>query len=914
MIGFLPLPAGEDPLAGFPSDGLAALYKCDERVGDQCFDAAGKWPPLRVKSGVALDMTANDATNYLAVTDSTGFVAAIDALPAYAVFGAEFIAPAASATSNYIIGKAGATNGPIQMYLAQTGAGWRVRTQLSTVIGAGALTTMLFDTPTSTSSGAIRILPETYNQLVVYADAITKTGIIYHRSKPTGPWSILAVAGSGSQTAGANVFKATGTAGVRLFDANGAKPFTGKAMAAFVAVVGSDFDTDSCMQVFDRQNATHLRNLLGSTARFWSIREGTGTVCRELITAAPNAIDENGTATAAWTANLTGCHQPAMRQGTPYYGRPGLRIGGEASYAPAAYAETEDTSVDSFGSSDGWTFGVMLRVGDRDPASATQALAQLLQANIADFTTYAAAATAPGVGITLTTAQSINAVACRSNADTRYTGAIGAGNNDRENGLLTYYSIVCPPSTTTVSLYRQNIEDTEPELVGTLSTASTAVLTACNKLTIGNASFDTDAIVGFVSLYTRPLATGELAQCFRAAYTRMVGEYLYVDSGYGITGNGTENAPYSTLLSALRAAQKDQEISIAAGEYSYLLDSSSVLRPASVDGIALRGASRATTSMIGGAGVTTTYPLTATLATADYTFSGITFDAAGYHSYAGFIDDTCGPIQFLACAFTGGKANTVSVGSGCLNRAASAIFADVQSYDNEEHGIYNRISDVAQDGSTVSMQDIYCYGNTEDGIKNSAEGAGDGRWRNCSFDRIRIAGGNNLISFMGVDGFTATNMILEAQVGVSDSYGAIKLGHTDLPADNGEIANVTIYGCNLAIWNNIAAETVKLRNIICDECTKDLITTAVTGLATITYSAGESATDPIPDISTNIAAATIALVDPANVDASLRDFNLDTGSDGIGVGANLYSLSEYLQSDYGETARPATGAWNMGAF
>ena len=31
MIGFLPIPAGEDPLAGFPSDGLVALYKCDER-------------------------------------------------------------------------------------------------------------------------------------------------------------------------------------------------------------------------------------------------------------------------------------------------------------------------------------------------------------------------------------------------------------------------------------------------------------------------------------------------------------------------------------------------------------------------------------------------------------------------------------------------------------------------------------------------------------------------------------------------------------------------------------------------------------------------------------------------------------------------------------------------------------------
>ena len=914
MIGFLPIPAGEDPLAGFPSDGLSALYKCDEREGDRLKDATGNLPDMVLATGVALDCAAADCL----FDDTTGLHTAVADQPAIGVMACEIITPAAagSANDNYIIARAAATNSAaMSLNLSEitTTGKFRIYAIVRTIRDATTTADTSFN-----SSSALQLEPSTHYQVVVRVDMSTSppSATFSIRSGVSGAWSTIKTTGG---TAGTHLF--VGNVGFRLLAySTGSNPWNGKIMSAFCGAV--DVDIATLRTLLNRPTKTYIRNVLGTTlARFWDFRDGTGATSRELCTDTVETIS----GTVAWSTGLSGCTQPALRQGQPYYGRAGVKIGGEPGYVPTGGGAVSAASPSMILSHEtGWSFQMTGFVGNRDPASATQLLAYVFGPD-----STGAAITDPGkqvgAGFVLDTSQNIAARAKRVGAtdvSNAISTVIGGGSNVAGNGLLTTYTLTCSfdGSNWVVNGYRQAIGESAPTEITPAAgwSGNDFNITRANAVRIGNASLDCEAVVGFVAIWDRPITESEMAQCHNSAIARMSGQDIYVAAATSQYGNGSENYPYSVLLPAMRTSQPGQDIYIGAGEYGYYSDTSVVRAPSSVVRLSFYGASRDTVTIIGGAGVATTYPLSVTLAESILTFSGITFDAAGYHSYAGFIDDTAGPVQFLGCAFTGGKANTPAVGSGCLNRADGTIFADVISYSNEEHGIYNRISDPASDGFTVSFQDVYCYDNTEDGIKFSSEGGAGASWRNVVLDRIRIDGGNNQIWLAGVADSVVSNIILENQAGVG-TLAALYFGYAS--STNGEdvttnvaVANVTIYNAALAVLDNYSTG-VTVRNLVAVDCTKDF-TQGANGSAELTYCAGNSghATELIPTDATNIPDATLALVDPANATVALRDFNLDTGSDGIGVGANLYGLSQYLQADYGGTARSATGAWNMGAF
>lgn len=910
-FGFPGVRGEEPPYAGFPSSGLVALYKCDERAGDKLADATGNYPAMTLATGAALDCAA---ANVL-FADTTGLLASVAGQPGVVVMGGEIITPATAAADMHIISRNTSTEPALVLILEAVSGSFRISAGVRTARdgGAAALTTI-------TSGTDFRLLVSTHYQFFVRLDLTDAAphAIFGLRVGTTGAWRTIKVTGG---TAGTHVITATGASRLLAYY-NGTLPFIGKIMSAFAAA--ENIPVTTLMTVLDRFGKTAVRNTLGTThARFWDFREGTGAKARELITDAFETIS----GTAAWSTSISGCTQIALRQGLPYYGRAGVALGGEDGYGAMGGGASSASHSQIVGSSDGWSVQATFRVGNNLPAAET-VIASFYGPDTAGA--IPAIASRPGVHFTLS---ATGTILCRLKrlAGTTDVGAgvnvtAGAGADEPENGLLTTFTAVCSAAGA-VDVYRQHSGESTPTLAASFTTNTQNIATRADRAAVGQASMDGDVVVGFLATWSRPLTTAEMAQCHRNALARMTGSTLYVSGVSALFGNGTELYPYKDTTPAMRALQPNTTVNFAAGTYKRIGISPATLIPSSNENITIQGAGWASTIFAaenyGGSGPSLNaegYPVK--VDGGSWIFKDFNADAddtanAGITTGATILDS----IYCQRIHVTDAKA-TPSAGTGIVTRATAVTVLGCKVSGCGEHGVYLRIEEETQGDHTFVIDDLHCYDNTEDGLKFAADSTTPNLstrlvWRGYC-NRLKVDGGLRQLWIEGVADSVFTNILLLNSTNTGGIPGALRLGHpssgsTDADTEDGcwnnTIANITIVGAAGYAVYDTRSEGTTIRNLILSGNANDYAALSE-GTAAITYAAGDDPDYPLPTHATNILGAAIAFTDAVG-----GDYTLTAGSDGTGDGVNLTGLSDEAEVMYdGVTARPTTGAWNMGAF
>lgn len=911
-------------LANFPQTGLVALYKCDERSGDRFVDATGNLSPILLSTGVALDCT----TNAQYVVDATGLRAALNGRPAYAVFAAEFFTPAlvTNGTAHRIIAGNGttSTNAPgLQLTLTESNSYGSAANKFSVTAlfrlsregGAVANTTFTFGASVMPGLAA-----STHYQIV--GQLVTDSGVqpyvvLRVRSGPTGAWSEYTVAGGTAGTAHTIVDGSTSEYRVGA-SASGTDPFKGKILSVLYA--GGEYDLDDAVTVLNTQDKTFAQATFDDAyGRFWVFRDGTGSNARELLTDVATAI----TGTVTWGTSLAGCTQQCTAQGGGYYGKAGGRFGGEASYSGGGGGANTAAGSQIISSPDGWTVLAMLRTGNRIPA-AEQVLVSVYGL---DGTGSAGASLVkrPGVHMTLTAAGLIygrvKRYATGDDTGDGSAGTLGATADGPLNGLLTAYAISCNTSGV-VQGRRFAVGDSSVTTASTIIAANTANLAnRADRIQVAGASFDGDLVVGFIAIYNRHLSDAEIIQCHRIAYARMNGQPIYVNSGLSLYGNGTLAHPYSDTTPAMRTAQPNQVVNLAAGTYKRISNNQpAALLPSSNENIWLKGASNSTTIIQADASGTGNHP--AEIASGSWRFSDIKFDARDI-SYNAFTTGAVNDVESLIfdrCWFYDAKAGS-QTGTGLVTRALYVEINDCISSHNGEHGVYLRVASTVEGDHQAIVRGLYCHDNTEDGLKFAADTTSPDMetktgWDSCIVDRVKVDGGKNQLWISGVKNSVVTNCLLLNKSDTGLDTGALYLGYPIVSGttenedfcDNNTIANITIYNASGAGVLDARSTGTTIQNLICSGGDDDLVVDD-DGTAVITYAAGDADSNKLPTHDTNIVDATIAFTNAAG-----GDYTLTALSDGYGDGVNLYNLSNEINSDYAGTARPVSGAWNMGAY
>ena len=930
MIGFLPIPAGEDPLAGFPSDGLSALYKCDETDGDKLKDCTGNLPAMTLATGVALDCAAADVY----VSDTSDLLSELNGQAAIVCCGCEIITPAAAGSSNdrIILGRDSATHdAPIMLRVSEitTSGAFRIECSLRTSNGGGAAATTEIN-----SGNDFRLLPSTHYQLVVKMDFSQSTPTMYvsARTGVAGKWREQSFTGG---TGGTHVISSSVAS--RLFTlSTGGEPWNGKVVSAFVAL--GDLSMDDLKTIITRPSKAFITATVGATgARFWQFQAGTGSSVRELMTDTVETI----AGTPAWSNSLSGCYQPALRQGNPYSGKNGVKLGGEDGYGAmgGGAASTASPSL-ILANSDGWTMQATFKVGNHLPAAE-----QLIASFYGPDTTGSvpsALANLPGAHFTLTNTGVILArikrLAGTTDTGTGVSATIGAGTNNVANGLLTTFTLVCS-SAGVVTMYRQHNGDSDVTNVGELSSHAQNIATRAVYAGLGRASMDGEATVGYLAAWDRPLSEAEMRQCHNSAVARMNGQDLYAHEGLGILGNGSENAPYSDALPALRTSQAGQNIYLGAGDYGYMTTSLAVRTPSTTDDLRIYGAGVASTTIFGEHSSRANNPLF--VEEGSWTFEDILFDATcdGLvndsnlnpilgNQYAVEVREGVTSFVIRRCEVTGADKNPTggSEGSGMVCRCRSTTIEDLESHHNEEHGVYIRVLAASDEvAHTLSVDNLYCHDNDEDGLKISNEfsdgstSGGDPATRSpiywsVALDRIHIAHGKQQISLLGVDGGYLTNFLCEAADNILATTAGLLLGSSSytgyLGAKNLIIANGTIrdytngtqgYGVS-----SVNTEGVALYNIVTSGCMYDVrnLDGNLQGIS-CSGDSGETGFE-WPTGNNNQPAASITF-------DGVADAHISSG-DGFEDGQNLWTNYSILRTDLAGDARPEEGAWNRGAY
>lgn len=899
------------PNAGFPETGLSALYKCDEKVGDKLYEAENRLGPMTLSTGVGLDNTGG--TCY--VTDTTSMAGVLNGESAMAVCGAEFITPPASTlpgtTTEYrILSRNTSATVPVSFYLREitTSRTYRIYLEATTSLDGGGAATITFQTGTD-----IRLSPETHYQCVARLDTSASTPFVVfsYREGASGPWTNVKIE---SGTAGSHVFTSTGT--YRLLQYyTGAGAFDGTIMSAFLAV--GDVPITSVQKVLERPTRTNIMNILGSDSRFWLFNAGTGSIVRELVTNTTETI--NGT--PAWSTSLSGCTQQALGQGNGYYGRAGVKLGGEASFgALGGGAEGPAGTPSIVASSDGWTVQATFKVGDHAP-STEQLVASFCGPNIAgDEPSTLAISALPGVHFSVTTNSEvyarIGALNRTSGVDT--SGAvIGISDGTRltANGLLTTYTITCD-SSGVATMYRQANGETTVTEVGELDTDVQNIFTIADRACVGRASMDADVTVGFLAAWSRVLTEDEMNSCHRMAVSKMDRQDLYSHEALGISGNGSENAPYSTIQSALKITQPSQTIYVGPGDYGRITTLGDTLGPSSSDGVTLIGSG--TITLTGDHGENSDHP--AYIGEGTWSFSGFIFDAEDLDFYAVQVTNEVDSVSFTNCEFNNAFQDDVetATGTGLSSQAAYNYVADCTCTDNDEHGVYfRRLGGEYGDGQFI-VNNLTVTGSGEDGLKVTNE-AGEGtRWVNCTVNNLIVDGGKNQLYLLGVQDSVFTNILLTNPDTTGALVASALLGNvqaftgetldSDYPLYNVTIANMTIVGGGNAFRLRGDTGSLKIYNVVCSGCDDDWVDETTGMEVTASNCAGDDDSSPFPDENNNIPEATITFVNAPD------DYSLAPSSDGYGDGRNLYSLNTYIQTDLGGTPRSGSGAWNMGAY
>ncbi len=905
-------------LANFPSDGLAALYKLDERQGSRMKDAGGNWPHITLSTGVMFDAAAGDCY----YVDTSGLRDDLEGEVADMFWGYEFQTPAATGAARtlYLMGNGGNSNyDPMQIRCNEitTTNTFQILVQVRTTRDGSTSAYVAFNAPYT-------LEPSTTYQ-VVFRMITSESGVKPYaqfslRKSVDGAWSDHYDAGSGTAGSHILVLHASANVGILKHTNSFLGGWNGKIGFAFLGSGAASVPLSSLKAVMERPGKTNIRNILGTeTARFWDFRYGDDDVVVERCTDTVGAM----TGTSAWAVDQAGCSQNAIRQGNPYYGRPGLRLGGEAGFmhGGSGIVSTGDTvSIDSL---DGWTLQWTGCVGPNLPAANRPILFATATPLTGDITDPEKMG---GVGFSLSSAGRIRAhVKGATTADA--TNNLGATMGDAEsvdNGKLGTYTIVCSASGV-VTAYKQLIGESTPTAISPPAgwSASDFRRLRTTGLKIGVAASDADITIGFVAAYRRPLTTSEMALCHNMAVSRMKGDTVYTEKTVGLYGNGTENFPFEELRAVWRKMQPGQTVYCGPGTYtSRCVASSSTLSPASQD-FTFIGAGSATTKLMAGAGATD-YPFSSEGGTQYW--SGITFDAndASARAYDGGTTAAANsaPVHsFEDCAFINSK-NSSGAGSGMVSRALYVRLHNCEASGNESHGVYLRIASDTEGNHRCVVTDYYAHDNLEDGLKFATDTTSPNMatrcaWSNCIIDRVKVDGGLRQVWLSGVADSVITNLLLLNSTNTGGVPGALRLGHpsgdeTDADTEDGcwnnTIANVTIVDAAGIAVHDARSEGTTIQNLICSGCADDL-TRGDDGTAEITYSAGDADSNPLPTHATNILDASIIFTNAAG-----GDYTLTALSDGYAMGVNLTGLSEEAQSDFAGTARPASGAWNMGAY
>ena len=921
MIGFLPIPAGEDPLAGFPSDGLVALYKCDERTGDKLYDATGTLGPIVLNTGVALDTT--NSANKCYINDMT-FAGLIDDEPADFVFGFSGVSPelVSASTIHELISGNLQSHAPVRVFLTEA-SGFAATNRFSVTVRVLTNETAFYSLAISTTN-FIGIPPSTPFQLCIrhYGTGVVPYAVFSYRTGCDGEWIDVKVASAvasgdytlndGGMTTYTALMRGTATA-----------PYLGKPQKLFLAQ--GQIDLDAVKGLFAPTTEAAVQALLGTKARYWSFEKGSGTTCNEYITGTTPTITTAGTVT--WANGVAGIEQTALRQGF-IDGPAGVRIGGESGFAPGVgYGTTADSTLPILSSTDGWTVIATMRTSNRIPAT-DQFLFSVYGPNL-DGSYSTDPTLQSGVHLVLDDAGLIRGVfknITKGTGDAGTQQAAGVTADSPSNGLLGTYAIVCSSAggvTTRRILSGETSVTTEAT-----GTSVDHIYTRATRVAIGNASFGADLVLGFGAIYNRPLTDAEIIRCHNMALSRMTGAQSYVLAA-ATAGNGTSRYPYGALLSAGRTAQDYQTINIGAGSYTRLDTTVSGAMTTGADFITLQGAGIATTTITGGT-LGTQAPIR--VESGSWVISDMKLDGA---------DDGAAPGDGHGAnnCFTTGTSATVAstifnrvhfynaraagqTGTGLVSRALHVELNDCEASSNGEHGVYLRIASETEGNHRAVIRGLYCHDNAEDGLKFAADTTGPDMatqttWRNCIIDGVKVDGGKNQLWLAGVKDSVVTNALLLNKEDTGLDTGALYLGYpigggttaNEDGCENVIIANVTIYNASGAGVYDARSINTTLQNVICSQGDDDLVR-GDDGTAVLTYCAGDSDSNKIDSGTGNLVDATIAFTNAAG-----GDYTLTEASDGYGDGVNLTGLSNEADVMFdGTTQRPSTGAWNMGAY
>lgn len=932
--------ASDDPLAGFPSNGLVALYKCDETNSSRLVDATGTYNPMIPHTGTALDC----ATQTQYIVDGTGLRGLLHGLDPLVVFGLEIVTPAlASGTTQYLIGgtSTSAANAPgVQVYLTQASGLWDTADRYSLSVNCrmsvdgAAVSNNLITIGAGTGNG---FKPNTGYQIVgKYTATVGSTTnlTVYYREGCDGEWKIASVtAGATPATSVSIVEGATSIYRVGCYG-TATSPFKGALAKAFLAV--GSVTVANLQTALLSEDADTIQGILGTNARFWHFRAGTGTTAEEYITEADVAI----TGTEAWGA-FAGITQYGLRQGGGTAGKPGVVLGGETGatgVGKSAYTSEHATSL--IGSSDGWTLVATFRVGDTLPAAERSIVS--VYGPLTTGLDETDITKTPGIHLTYTAAGLIRARRKNTSVADGVAGSasnLGAGERSYKNGQFTTYAFSCD-STGALKARRMGPEDTSVVTESTVSASSSNLMIRGTRVRIGDPLLDCNCVVAYVGVYSREITNAEIAHIASRA-AQMRGGAVWVDAAAAEPGNGTQRFPYASLQSALRVHQPAGTIYLNGGTANQRIASnyspSSVLKPASIAGMTLIG-TNSPVIIPGGLSDSTAYPLYLEAnATATWIFHDVVFDAADASIVVGpgqleaggvagavVVLDGITRLEMYGCTTKNAKKASASSGTGLTSRAIENVIWDHISTDNGEHAAYFRVAAASPAvPHTFDVRRFTASGNAEDGIKCTNEFS-DGStdegglatreavyWEDITLDRIHIDGGKNQILLDGVKIGTLTNFLCEGEDGALATTGGVSIGAS---YSYGQVELLTIANGTIRDYGGTHGYAVKntnstgctITNVVTGNCFADLYDPA--GTLTSSHCSGNSghATLLWPTGNNNTPDASITF-------DGVSDAHISSG-DGFEDGKNLTGSVEDAEVDLDGVARPTSGAWNRGAY
>ncbi len=941
-------------LAGFPTSGLVALYKCDELTGNTLSDTMGYLPDLTPASGVALDC----ATQTQCLIDGTGLRALVSGAAALCAFGFELITPAlASGTTQVLLGAVGTSvsQAPgVRMYLTQTASfGYADDRYTLTVVGrlnidAAGSTAYTVTLGTADFDGFVA---ETAYQM--YGKFICKVGTpptlyLYYRPGVSGPWRYIVKAATGTPSTSAVFVEGASSSGYRVA-AEGTlgttNPFKGRLVTALFAL--GELDLDDVRDALLSVDKGEAQRLLPDAARYWQFGTGSGAAVDEFITDAAAAI----TGTPAWSTALTTTTQLCLGQGNTGGGKWGIALGGEGSFALSGQVATSTAmTAPIIQGNTGWTLIACLRVGDELPAAERTLVS--LYGPLSDGNEETDATLVPGVHFNLTAAGAIiGRYKRRAIADATVGTQIdlGAGTRYAANGVFTVYAISCD-SAGAIASRRIGFYDTSVTAVATATASAANFLNRAVRVRIGDASLDCDLVAGPVAIYNRKLTDSEIEQFRNRCLGRMAGLPSYVDAAAAADGNGTERWPYASLQSALRVHQPAGTIYLNGGAANSRIDTSyvasSALRPASHAGMELIGSGNPV--IVSTLGDTNRPPtLVESAATGVWIFRGITFDAtdAGVNHAPGYTDGRCSSaaqftgtgierLEMYDCTVKNAAKADESSGTGLTVRAKDVRIYNLTCTDNEEHGMYARINaDSEAVTHSLLVDGFVCTGGGEDGLKvtnefsdggTSGGGGVDGTrpavYFTVDINDVRVVGGKNQLNLLGIASGYVTNCLLEGSTTAPLlNTGGILIGSDSytgyMVVSNVLFANITIRDYNTGTYgkavNNVNSTGCTAYNIITEGCLLDL--NDPDGTLTSYYCSGNCGDEDglWPEGNSNQPDATITF---AGAGPGTADAALDPASDGYEDGVNLWTTATNLRTNLAGAARSEAGAWSRGAI